>query len=613
MTVTHSMPEGVIRQEHSGTDEGGPERLKFFSADLRSLALFRVAFGACVLFDLIWRVPEIEAFYTDQGILPRDAFVSKFSIPWTISLHLMSGAWIGQFLLFLITIAAVCGMIVGYRTRLCVFLAWLLVSSMHARNEMILHGGDDLIRVVLFWSMFAPLNARWSLDRALNPGTPSLPNQNSWWGTQALMLQVCFLYFFNGLWKWDPSWTSEGSAIYYALSLDQFTYPLGKWLSHYPGFLKLMSRITVGLELSGGFLLLTPAWNGRVRLLAVLLLIGFHAGTGLTLVLGSFPWVCSAALLMFVPTLVWEPLVRRAGRYSQGLTIFFDGGCGFCRRGVLAFRELLVLTRAEIRTAQSDELIHAEMRARNSWVIRDANGELHVGYDAFVVLCHYSIIGRWFAPVLGSAPARAVGEKVYRSVATDRNRAAKLLDAVTPPPPRSRPSLFSNALVLASILLVFAGSVSAYPHMGGEQLSPPLLRFASTLRLGQRWTMFAPSPWRDDGWYVVEGYTSGDTVVDPWNGGPPSWATPADMAPTFRNSQWRKYLTNIWAVSNRGHRPYFAGYLCRTWNARHPLKEQLDSLVINYMLETTPPPGQPTPTPQKVEIWRQKCTDPPPS
>src|SRR3954464_11636806 len=141
MTVTHSMPEGEIRQEHSETAEGGPERLKFFSADLRSLALFRVAIGACVLFDLIWRIPEIEAFYTDQGILPRDAFVSKFSIPWTISLHLMSGAWIGQLLLFLITIVAVCGMIAGYKTRACVFVTWLLVASMHARNEIILHGG----------------------------------------------------------------------------------------------------------------------------------------------------------------------------------------------------------------------------------------------------------------------------------------------------------------------------------------------------------------------------------------------------------------------------------------------------------------------------------------
>ena len=204
------------------------------SLDLRSLALFRVTFGLVILCDLISCIPEIGAFYTDQGIMPRDALVGKFSIPWMMSLHLMSGGWVVQLALFLVTIAAVCGMILGYRTRLSTFVTWVMIWSLHNRNGMILHGGDDMVRVLLFWCMFAPLNGRWSLDAALNPRSPPLDNDNYSWGTQALMLQLCFVYWFTAAWKWGPVWTTEGSAIYYAMNLDEFVTPVGKVLLGFP-------------------------------------------------------------------------------------------------------------------------------------------------------------------------------------------------------------------------------------------------------------------------------------------------------------------------------------------------------------------------------------------
>ncbi len=105
--------------------------------------------------------------------------------------------------------------------------------------------------------------------------------------------------------------------------------------------------------------------------------------------------------------------------------------------------------------------------------------------------------------------------------------------------------------------------------------------------------MFAPTPRRDDGWYVMEGVTRGGSRVDVWQGGVPDYGKPEDFGAYFRNAQWLKYLENIRRDIFSGYRPYFGRYLCRKWNDRHHGMERLDTLHIRFMMEFTPPPGQP--------------------
>ena len=62
------------------------------------------------------------------------------------------------------------------------------------------------------------------------------------------MLQLCFVYWFTAAAKLHPVWLSEGTAIYYALSLDQFTKPFGYVLLGFPGLLRQLTHGTVLLE-----------------------------------------------------------------------------------------------------------------------------------------------------------------------------------------------------------------------------------------------------------------------------------------------------------------------------------------------------------------------------
>jgi predicted DCC family thiol-disulfide oxidoreductase YuxK len=304
----------------------------------------------------------------------------------------------------------------------------------------------------------------------------------------------------------------------------------------------------------------------------------------------------------------WDSLARRLGRRAVGTTVFFDAGCGFCRKSVLILRELLLLDGVELREAQSDPEIHDAMRRGNSWIVRDRGGAVHSRYDAFVALSRVSPVGRTLAWLLGSPPARAIGERIYRWISSDRDRASRLLGRLTPPPPRPRFGVASSVVALLALVLVEA-TLARRPTLGLAALKPAEGKLIQLGQLGQSWRMFAPHPNTDDGWYVIEGITADGRRVDVWNGGgAPDYAKPADLWPLYRNSQWQKYLVNVWQRRNRGYRVYFGRYLCREWNERHAGPDRVDMVYIKYMLETTPPPGRSSPEPSKESVLHHTCS-----
>ena len=155
---------------------------RVFGIDARSLALFRISIGLILLADLCIRVRSLPEHYSDEGVYPRKAWLEASSTAfeltstgatavtpepgadWLWSLHAMNGRVEFQAGLFALAGAAAMAMIVGWRTRTATFLSWLLLTSLHYRNETICNAGDDLLRVMLFWAMFAPLGCRWAMD-----------------------------------------------------------------------------------------------------------------------------------------------------------------------------------------------------------------------------------------------------------------------------------------------------------------------------------------------------------------------------------------------------------------------------------------------------------------
>lgn len=123
---------------------------------MRSLAFFRIALGLLILTNLWERCQFLTAHYTDFGVLPR-GFLGGLSDPWAWSFHFYSGEAVFQALLFLLAGLAACALLIGYRTQWETIVSWILELSVINRMPLVNTGGDKELCLLLFWSMFLPL------------------------------------------------------------------------------------------------------------------------------------------------------------------------------------------------------------------------------------------------------------------------------------------------------------------------------------------------------------------------------------------------------------------------------------------------------------------------
>src|SRR5262245_61945085 len=139
---------------------------ELFAVDLRSLALFRVGLAVAILWDLALRSLDLTALYTDRGVLPREALTALFSANNYASIHFYAGVHPAlTAALFVLHAAAALALLVGYRTRILTALCWYLALSLNIRNQPAASmAGDHILSLCLFWGMFLPLGARFSLD-----------------------------------------------------------------------------------------------------------------------------------------------------------------------------------------------------------------------------------------------------------------------------------------------------------------------------------------------------------------------------------------------------------------------------------------------------------------
>ena len=273
------------------------------SLDATSLVAFRVGLATAVLLDLWERASELEIWLTDDGVLPCDVRRRYLRNTWFTTLHCVDGTSTGQAALLLLAAVCAATLLVGRCCRLTSALVWLLTTSLHARNPLALHGGDVLLRLLLFWSMFVPLGA---------PPQPPVATC----GSAALVLQVVLMYACAAATKSGGAWWGECSAVHDALQLDLLVTPLGETLRRWapPPLLCAATYATLLVEWAAPLLLVCPWRTAAARGVAVAVLVPLHACFGLCLRLRLFPLVSVVALLPFVPGAVWSrtPAAARA-------------------------------------------------------------------------------------------------------------------------------------------------------------------------------------------------------------------------------------------------------------------------------------------------------------
>jgi predicted DCC family thiol-disulfide oxidoreductase YuxK len=561
----------------------------------------RVTVASIIIYDLIERWMDLEAHYSDLGILPREALWKHFS-GWNLSFHSMSGYWQVQAVLFSLALIFAIMLLVGYRTRFATIASWIFIISLQNRNPVICYGGDSVIRMLLFWGMFLPWGARFAVDTVKYEVDRAIKSV-SHMGSVGYVLQICFIYWFTAILKDGDPWRVDFSAVYYAVSLDELKTGLTDILFNAPpGVNRFLTAGTLIWEGFGPFFLLIPHW--RARLFGVVGFVLMHTGFGLFMRLGIFPFVSIVCVLGFIPANFWNLLKSRFDRpIRRNTVIYYDGTCGFCSQVVQLLKTFLILPFSQVLTAQDDEEVFRVMDRENTWVIRDHNGALLTQFDGIIHLLRISPWLFWLSWIL--KPFRSVGNRMYKLIAQNRE-SVKTFSR----PRRKRLALMQDhgpiitSFCMFSVLFVLLiNLVVVYENK--LHIPERLSSFARTTKITQNWGMFAPYPYRSDGWYLMPSELEDGTRIDVFTNEKFTRVKPESVSGMFKTTRWSKYYRSLRKGKYRKLIPYFIRYYVKDWNRHHPTDKHIRFMKMMFIHEKTLPDYQ-VPELEEVILWQYK-------
>ncbi|HET6283525.1 MAG TPA: HTTM domain-containing protein, partial [Polyangia bacterium] len=290
----------------------------YLTVDPRSLGAGRIALALVLLIDLLRRVPDIELWYSNNGLVPNHTLLWRPPTQWMFSFFFMA-SWTDEAVIgFVLCGLVYLGLLVGWRTRLMQFLSLLAVLSLHGRSTFIENGGDWMLAELSVWTAFLPLGRRFSVDAWLAGLRPDGKPDNTPVVSLAMLgilIQLAVSYIFNALHKGGATWR-DGTAVHYVLHQDRMVTWLGVWARPYMTLLlsKVLSYGSLVVESLLPVLVGSPVYRVVTRRLAILSVIALHLGFQLAINLGVF----SLVMIAYVPFLMtsedWEVLGRWATR-----------------------------------------------------------------------------------------------------------------------------------------------------------------------------------------------------------------------------------------------------------------------------------------------------------
>jgi predicted DCC family thiol-disulfide oxidoreductase YuxK len=544
-----------------------PQRLQrylseTFSIDLRTLALFRAGLGSVLLVTVLSRFCDLTAFYADDGVLPRALLVGDEPLRW--SAHFANGTALFQGTLLALQALAACCLAVGYRTRLAVFLSWFLLVSLHNRNPLVLVAGDDLIQWLLFWGMFLPLAARWSVDAAL-AATPVAAERVRSWASAGLVLQSVGVYVFG------------------AMLMDGIALPPPV----HPGHVLLLALLA-----------LSPWGQRPLRFAVLVLLLMMNLALALRPDTGLLASASCVSLTVLLGGGWWDWLARRRD-HGRHLKVYYDEGCAFCLKSCLLLRHLLILPRTELLPAQGSSRAQALMQAQYTWVVIDGEDVAHTRWNAFVALLRHSLLLGWAWRLAALKLWERPGNALYDWVARNRGALGALTRAQRP----LRDTRFEvpawtripAAVVLVIVLAWNLSSVRPLPEVIDRALAPIL----KVLRMDSSWGRFARDAGRS-GWFVAPGQLADGAEVDalrPWQHG-------VDFSEPGRHARRQAFHARVGDDGTRRFQAAYADYLCRRWNADAEPARRLTRFRLTYMFEEQ---HEGDPSVEQRVLWHHDC------
>ena len=285
-----------------------------------SLELFRIAFGILAFAWTATLLPNLFAFYGQDGILPEIPYGTGGD--WGVLE--VSNSSILLVTVFVATLIAALAVTLGFHTRIAAIVLWIGIVSLEQRNVPVTNSGDGVVRSLAFLLVLTPAGTALSLDRLrAAPGRFWEFPARAPWAIRLIQIQISIGYLFSVTSKFSTDPWRDGTAVSYALRIDDVhRLATPAFITHSTTITALLTYGTMLIELSLAVLI----WNRRLRPWVLLLGVSLHLGIDSSIMVGFFSYAMLASYLCFIPPVTStryllasrDALTRLAARARRG-------------------------------------------------------------------------------------------------------------------------------------------------------------------------------------------------------------------------------------------------------------------------------------------------------
>jgi len=227
------------------------DRFFFKKEKYYTLGLLRILAALVLLLSLINDLPFVVDYFSDEGVLSGRVDVLRSEYRFTILDQIGSPNHVIFFYILMIIFTLL--LLVGKFSRTSALVVFILLSSFHEKNPMVLNSGDTLMRLMLFYLFIAPSGKCLSLDSIKKRKNSTDSDYKEWikgfiWPRRLIQIQLALVYLFAFLPKTGITWR-EGTAVYYFLANPHFARFNLEFLGNFIIFVQILTYGTLLIEL----------------------------------------------------------------------------------------------------------------------------------------------------------------------------------------------------------------------------------------------------------------------------------------------------------------------------------------------------------------------------
>src|SRR5262245_29394611 len=261
------------------------EWFAFAPSSPQPLGLFRIAVSVFALAQIWLLWPYVHQLYGNFGFvqwviletspdtwLPSIGKICLVLQPYGVSAAACVNGVFGAYAFSLV------GLALGWKTRMFSIMAWVMHALTVNSGYLSLYGVDTMIHICLFYFVWMPVGAAYSIDRWLH-ARPAAATVGAGIALRTLQIHLCIIYLNAGTAKMQGEQWWNGEAIWRALLNPEFGVFDFTWLARVPAAAILLGWSTMLIEV--GYPLLI--WPRRLRPWWVAATVALHLGIGLTM------------------------------------------------------------------------------------------------------------------------------------------------------------------------------------------------------------------------------------------------------------------------------------------------------------------------------------------